>query len=136
MFADAALAPLSGSVELGPPWLRDQLTTLAVDGLLPPWSDWWGPDAMATLVPDERVRADMASELPRLPLDYFEQTVDVPDGWSSGLTCVYLRFSEGYDVEAAEAEAHGWRVEHLPGSHLLAVTSPAAVAEELLSLAR
>jgi hypothetical protein len=136
VFADAALAPLSGSVEPGPPWLCDQLRTLAVDGLLPPWSDWWGPDAMATLLPDERVRADLTSELPRLPLDYFEQTVDVPDGWSSGLTCVYLRFSEGYDVEAAEAEARGWRVEHLPGSHLLAVTSPADVAEELLSITR
>ena len=35
---------------------------------------------------------------------------------------------------AALAEAHGWRVEHLPGTHLHAVTSPAAVAEALLSL--
>ena len=84
VFADAALPPLAGSVELAPRWLREQLEALAVDGLLPPWSDWWGPDAMATLLPDERLRADLTSELPRLPLDYFEQTVDVPDGWSVG----------------------------------------------------
>ena len=136
VFADAALPPLAGSVELAPRWLREQLEALAVDGLLPPWSDWWGPDAMATLLPDERLRADLTSELPRLPLDYFEQTVDVPDGWSAGLMCVYLWFSEGYAEEAAEAEAHGWRVGHLPGGHLHAVTSPAEVAEELLSLTR
>ena len=37
---------------------------------------------------------------------------------------------------AAEAEAYGWRVEHLPGSHLHAVTNPGEVAEELLSLTR
>ena len=46
----------------------EQLRALASDGVLAPWSAWFGEDAMSDLVPDERVRAALEAEMPRLPL--------------------------------------------------------------------
>ena len=134
IFAEASIAPEQGVAELAPEWLRQHLGSLAVDGILPPWSAWWGDDAMTTLIPDARVRAELEADLPSLPLDYFEQTVPVPDGWTSDVRSAFLWFSDVYEGEAADARGRGWPVERLPGTHLHMVTHPAAVADGLLSI--
>jgi hypothetical protein len=135
VFADAPVPPESGSAVLAPPQLRDLLAGLAVDGVLPPWSSWWGPDALAALVPDDQVRAALEAEMPNLPLDYFDRTVTVPDGWTAGVRNAYLLFSDVYAEEATEAARRGWPVQHLSGTHLHNVTHPASVAAALVSLA-
>jgi hypothetical protein len=75
VFVDSFLPPASGSVRLAPPGLMDQLRALAGDGVLPPWSSWFGEDAMRELVPDDRLRATLKEEMSRLPLSYFEASV-------------------------------------------------------------
>jgi pimeloyl-ACP methyl ester carboxylesterase len=138
VFVDSFLPPPAGQLPLGPPELMDQLRTLATDGVLAPWSRWFGPDAMQVLVPDERLRAELEAEMPRLPLSYFEAAVPVADGWASRRPCAYLLLTaDQYGQSAAEARAYGWPVIELPGvQHLAIATNPTAVAEALLDLAR
>jgi hypothetical protein len=89
VFVDSFLPPANGSVRLAPPGHMDQLRALASDGVLPPWSSWFGEDAMRELVPDDRLRATVTEEMPRLPLSYFEASVSLPGGWRAR-PCAYL----------------------------------------------
>jgi hypothetical protein len=114
--------------------LSDFLRSLVrADGLLPPWTDWWGDADVRQLFPDAQTRAAVCAEVPRLPLRYFEEQLPVPPGWDS-VPCGYLRFSSAYLAEAQEAERRGWVVEHLPGEHLHQLVDPDAVAERILAM--
>ena len=79
---DAALPSATGSrTPLAPAGLLDRLRALADDdGVLPAWSDWWTPEDLAAVLPDDDVWAPVASAQPRLPLDYFTAEVAVPAG--------------------------------------------------------
>lgn len=138
IFVDSSLPPRGGRLQLGRPAIMDQLRAMASDGLLPPWSRWFGPDAMRELVPDERLRADIEAEMPRLPLSYFEATVCLPDDWANRLPCAYLLLSaSGYGEPAAEARAHGWPAIEIDGvGHLAIATNPIPVTDALLDLER
>lgn len=105
------------------------------DGLLPPWTEWWGDADAAALFPDEQTRAAVSAEVPRLPIGYFEEQIPVPPGWDAK-PCGYLRFSEAYVAEAEEAARRGWAVEHLPGLHLHQLVDPDAVAERIVAMTR
>jgi hypothetical protein len=137
VFVDSRLPPPAGRSPLGAPEFIDQLRTMATDGLLPTWSRWFGLDTMRKLVPDERLRADLEAEMPRLPLSYFEASVPLPGGWSAR-PCAYLRFSdEPYAASAAQAREHGWAVAEMPGAgHLAMASDPIAVTDALLDLER
>jgi pimeloyl-ACP methyl ester carboxylesterase len=134
VFVDSFLPPASGSLRLAPAGLMSQLRALASDGMLPPWSSWFGEDAMRQLVPEERLRATL-EEMPRLPLSYFEASVPVPDGWSA-CPCAYLLFSGGSHANsAARACDHGWAVAEMAGLGHLAMASDAIpVTDALLDL--
>jgi len=104
--------------------------------VLPPWSSWFGDETMLELVPDERLRASLSRDMPRLPLSYFEASVPVPDAWSAH-PCAYLLFSRDYTGVAADARSRGWPVDELAGAtHLSAATDPGAVTGALLRLER
>ena len=137
IFVDSFLPPEGGSVRLAPPGLMDELRALATDGVLPPWSQWFGDDAMRGLVGDERLRAALEAEMPRLPLCYFEASVPLPDGWVAG-PCGYLLFSaDPYGPSATEARERGWPVAELQGArHLAIATEPSEVTDALLELER
>jgi hypothetical protein len=137
VFVDSFLPPANGSLRLAPPGLMDQLRALASDGVLPPWSGWFGEDAMRELVPDERLRATLEEEMPRLPLAYFEASVPLPGGWSAR-PCAHLLFSgEPYAKSAAQARDQGWPVAEIPGAgHLAMASNPIAVTDALLDLER
>jgi hypothetical protein len=137
VFVDSFLPPPAGRVPLAPPALIDQLRALATEGALPPWSQWFGADAMRELVPDERMRAHLEAEMPRLPLSYFEATIAVPDDWLR-LSCGYLLLTAAaYGDSAAEARAHGWRVIELrDAQHLATATNPIPVTDALLDVER
>jgi hypothetical protein len=103
IFVDSALPPMSGSAGLVPPAFMDQLRVLAVDGVLPPWSGWFGEHAMRELVPDDLLRASLEAEMPRLPLAYFEASVPLPDDWDAR-PCAYLLLTgDAYGESAADA---------------------------------
>lgn len=137
VFVDSFLPPRAGSLRLTPPAFMEQLRTLAVDGVLPRWSNWFGPDAMRELVPDERLRTVLEAQMPRLPLSFFEATVPVPRAWDQR-PCAYLLLSaEAYGRSADEARARGWPALEIEcGRHLAIATQPVAVTDALLSLER
>jgi hypothetical protein len=92
---------------------------------------------MRQLVPDDRLRASLEDEMPRLPLSYFDASVPVPDGWNAR-PCAYLLLSgEAYGESAADARARGWPVAEIPGvQHLAMATEPIPVTDALLELER
>jgi len=133
IFVDAGL-PLDGRTprEAAPPAFTDLLRDLAgADGRLPPWSQWWGPDALAELIPDDGVRARIEAELTTVPAALFDEPVPTPPGWR-GEACAYVCFT--YEDEAAAAEQRGWPTRRLGGHHLHLVTHPAEVATALVDL--
>jgi hypothetical protein len=134
VFVDPGIPPETGDAELMPSEFLEELRAMAHDGILPRWSEWFGPGAIDELIPDHKRRAAVCSELPQLPVAYFESRVPVPDGWS-GAGGGYLLLSQPYATDAGEAASRGWPVIRLPGSHLDIVTRPAAIADATLSLA-
>jgi pimeloyl-ACP methyl ester carboxylesterase len=137
VFVDSFLPPAGGSLPLAPPGFIDKLRALATDGVLPRWSSWFGENALRELVPDERLRAALEAEMPRLPLSYFQASVPLPHGWDAR-PCAYLLFTaEPYGQSAADARGRGWPVAEIPGvQHLAMATEPIAVSNALLNLAR
>jgi hypothetical protein len=136
IFVDSFLPPPTGSLSLAPPSQIGQLRSLAVDGVLPPWSRWFGEEVMRKLVPDRALRTTLEEEMPRLPLSYFEETVPLPIGWDVG-RCAFLLFTEDtYGSTAEEASARGWPVATVPAGHLAMATEPVAVTDALLGLER
>lgn len=130
VFVDAHLPPTRQRVPLAEEEFREFLDTLTVGGRLPRWCDWWGADVMASLVPDERLRNDICIEMPRIPRDYFDQHVDVINGWTD-LRCGYVRLSELYEEQAAAATELGWPVKRFSAGHLHALVDPGAVASAI-----
>ncbi|MGB6455211.1 MAG: alpha/beta fold hydrolase [Streptosporangiaceae bacterium] len=135
IFVDADIPPDTGEASLMPAEILAELRTNAVDGLLPPWSQWFGPAAMGELVPDAQRRAVITAELPRLPLAYFETTAPVPAGWAAAGGGYILLSAEAYGAQAAAAAARGWPVVRLPGGHLDVATRPEPIAAAIVQIA-
>ena len=134
VFMDAALPPEAGSATLAPPALRTMLAGLADDdGLLPPWTRWWPPEAVAAAIP-ARMLAQVDSACPRLPTAYFDQRVAAPEGWVSAANA-FLAFGDTYAAELELAREHGWLTSTMDGSHLHFLHEPDEVAHRLLVLA-
>ena len=135
IFVDSGVPASTGVTRLVRSSVLDRLRTLAVGGVLPPWSTWWGEDTMRDLVPDEALRSQLTREIPSLPLAYFEQCIPSPVGWDR-VPCSYLLLSDAYREAAAEARERGWRVEEFLGAHHLHIAvAPEAVTDALIRLA-
>ena len=116
-----------------PAKLADHLRASARDGWLPKWSEWWSDSDLATELPDETQRAELAASLSPLPLAMFEEPLPEVEGWPDA-PCGYLRLSSGYDQEAARATALGWPVEIMQSTHLGIITEPTAVSTRIRAL--
>lgn len=134
VFVDAGLPPYEGATSVGGAFL-DQLRSMAVDGVVPPWSEWWGPEVMAALVPDAGRRAEIEAELPRVPLRFFEAPIDVPAHWYE-ISSSYVLLGEAYRREANTASAWSWPVVERLGSHLDIVNEPEALARLIRRIIR
>jgi len=124
----AATAPSEG--------FRDFLAGLPVsdDGHLPPWSTWWGPDAMAEQVPDPELRRAIEADQRVLPVAFYDHAVPTPPDWTPARVG-YLRLSPAYADDADEAVARGWPTRRLDGRHLDLATRPDEVAAAIVLLA-
>jgi pimeloyl-ACP methyl ester carboxylesterase len=134
VYADARL-PYPGRTwfETAPADLVSQLRSMATDGRLPPWHEWFPPDAVATLLPDARQRAEFIAELSTLPLAYFDECM--PEiHWSGRYG--YLLLSEAYRDQARRAAETGAPVVEQLSHHLAPLTSPDTVASGLVELLR
>jgi hypothetical protein len=134
VFVDAALPARTGETPVAGPELLAFLRPLAVDGVLPRWTDWWDEADVAPMFADPGIRRTVVEEQPRLPLSYYEQAVPVPPGWDDH-PCAYVLFGPPYEAEAEEARARGWTVAHLPGAHLHQTVDPAGTAALITELA-
>lgn len=134
LFVDAIL-PHPGRTwfDTAPAELAAGLRGMARHGRLPPWLEWFPPATVNSLLPDPRVRAALAAELPRLPLAYFDEPAPRSMSWPPRHVG-YLRLSEGYQGEADRAAALGWPVEVAELDHLAPVTRPGEVTEAILRL--
>lgn len=137
LFVDAVLPPPSGVYET-PARLRALLDEQTVDGQLRRWLEWWPEEVVNELVPDMDERAALLADMPSLPRSFYDEAVPVPDGWTRQ-RCAYLKLSEAYDAEFAEAGRRGWRRVELNADHLAIRTQPGGVVqamEPLLDVAR
>lgn len=149
--AAGLLAPLLGDLRMvfvdallprdGPTWwhtapaaMRDRLTSLIDDDALPPFVEWWDPQVIETLLPDPVQRASFASGCPRIPMSLLRAPLPSAGGWSPR-QAAYLRLSEGYDDDMANAVSRGWPTATLDGTHLSILTEPAEVAAAVMRLA-
>jgi CheY-like chemotaxis protein len=94
----------------------------------------WSAEALRQLIPDARLRERFLSELPRLPMAFFDEPIPVPGTWTSRPSA-YLGFTPAYDDSIRQAEASGWPVRHLDGSHLHPLAEPVEVARAIEELA-
>jgi hypothetical protein len=131
VFVDAVLPPGRGRVPLAPPAFLALLREKADgSGLLPVWTSWWDEAEVARLFPDAGTRARLEREQQRLPLSYFEESLQVPEGWDDR-PGAYLAFGDTYGSERDEAERRRWPVSTLPAEHLHLLNNPDQVANEL-----
>jgi pimeloyl-ACP methyl ester carboxylesterase len=135
VFVDARLpAPGRTWMETVPPGLAARMHDMAdPQGWLPPWSQWWGEEELAALLPDPAVRQHFATGCPRLPLAMFEETYPPAPGWPDA-PGGYLQLSEAYQDDAARARELGWPVRQQLSHHLALLTEPGQVAREVRKL--
>jgi hypothetical protein len=101
------------------------------DGRITDWTTWWGPGALDELIPDAELRAAIRAEGHRLPGDFYDVAVPVPDVWPEA-GARYVQLSPAYDDAAAEARSRGWPVTGgSGGAHLDVATAPGRVADLL-----
>lgn len=126
-----ALVPARAGATQADDGIRGLVAERVRGGRIPDWTTWWGPDAMAELLPDERLRAAVRDEGHELPADFYDVAVPVPAGWPED-GARYVQLSAAYDAAAAEAGHRGWPVTgDGAGSHLDVATSPGRVADLL-----
>lgn len=133
VFVDASVPPCEGPTSAGGDFLG-ALRGLAADGVLPVWSRWWGEGVLEALVPDDSRRRAIETELPAVPLAFFEAPITLPAGWCDG-ECAFVLLSEFYRSDATRAATLGWPVVERQGAHLDLVNDEEAIAEILVGLA-
>jgi hypothetical protein len=132
VFVDAGIPPCEGNATASADFI-DQLRSIAVDGMLPPWSRWWDEGLMEHLVPDDDLRREIEAELPEVPLAFYETPIALPSNWCRARGFVLL--SEGYRPDASAAASLGWPIVELLGGHLDVVNHPEAIARAVTSVA-
>jgi hypothetical protein len=133
VFVDAGLPPCEGPTTPNADVL-DHLRQLAVDGVLPKWSTWWGEGVMETLVPAVDRRVELEAEMPEIPLAFFESPFEVPEGWCQTRGS-YLLLSEPYRDDAKRARSLGWPTVDRLGGHLDIANDPDRIAGMIVELA-
>lgn len=133
VWVDAGLPPCEGSFCVAGDFVGT-LRGLAIDGVLPVWSQWFGEGVLERLVHDGERRRVIERELPRVPLAFYETSIGAPSGWCAGESA-YLLLSENYRSDALAGESLGWPVVERLGGHLAIVNDEATITDVLVSLA-
>ena len=114
VFVDAQLPGFPEPGGTDDDWFLAHVRSIANDGVLPPWSEWWGKAALEGLVPDPDRRAALESALPCVPLASVEEVPPTPTTWRG--PAAYLQLSAVYESEAADATRRGWPVTSTAGT--------------------
>ena len=111
----------------------EQRKAMARDGMLPRWSDWFGPEVMKEVLPNERIRAHFLKELRPIPVGLFEEPLQTPNGWPD-ITSGFVRLSEFYKPLTEQARVYGWPVIEKDVGHLHMLVQPKVVTEMILEM--
>ena len=133
VFVDAVVPPVEGTHRTSPAMLK-MLDSVTDGGVLRRWIDWWPEETVAGLLPNEKDRAELAADMPRLSRSFYDVDVAVPQDWSQA-RCVYLMLSDAYEAERRDAAERGWPTASMDADHLAPHTQPERVLCELLPLA-
>jgi hypothetical protein len=112
--------------------LKQRLMSLAQEGRVPPWPQWWPKGAIEAMLGDPALYDAFAAECMALPLSYFAEVA--PEA-GEPKQCAYLQLSDGYATERASAAAKSWPTHTLPVHHLALIThadSVIGVLDEIL----
>ncbi|MFN3514266.1 MAG: hypothetical protein ACK41C_14555 [Phenylobacterium sp.] len=115
--------------------LAQSLRDKAEEGCVPAWDQWFPPDALGSLLPDEAQRKAFLAGLSPTPLAWLEEPapeVELPEhvGWG------FLRLSKAYEREAGEARRLGWPTLRRDLHHLAMATHPQETVDGILALTR
>ncbi len=133
VFVDALLpSPGKSWFKTVPLDFAAQLRALAVGDRLPPWHEWFPPDAVASILPDEALRERFVAEIQGLPLAFFEEPLPSVEDRAPAHT--YLLLSAPYAPLADDAESRGWPTVRESADHLAMLTRPRLVADRLAEL--
>jgi hypothetical protein len=133
VYIDAVLPPAHTTFRPTKGFIKFIDTLPTVDGTLPPWPDWWPPEPMTLLVPDEDLRSNIVSECPRLPRSFYDEKINLPAEWWTK-PAAYLQLSPTYEDDRRRAERFGWPTARLEGRHLDLAVFPDLVADLVVRL--
>lgn len=140
IMVDGEIPPASGPVPPGSESFRTFVRGLAGDdGWLPRWSEWWRDYPRRSLTGIDALARDASAyelfekDQPRVSAAWFDDTIDLamwihrPAG--------YIQTSKFYDHSAEDAEARGWPLLRLQGTHLHPTLQPDETAEAIAEIA-
>jgi len=133
VFVDALVPGPTSPLRPSGPFIELVDALPVADGRLPPWNEWWPPEVMVELVPDDELRRRLTAELPRVSRSFYDEPVAVPDRWFERPNA-YLQLSPAYDDDHDRAAAWGWPTRRLDGRHLDLCVHPGRVAEQVSDL--
>jgi pimeloyl-ACP methyl ester carboxylesterase len=139
---DGEVPPSQGAASPVRPALHDFIKGLAEpDGMLPIWSRWFARDmqrmslvGVDVLARDAVAFARFESELPRMHIGWFDDTIELAD-WDH-IPAGFIQTSAIYDHAAIAAQRRGWPVTNLHGTHLHPTLHPAETASAILAMSR
>jgi pimeloyl-ACP methyl ester carboxylesterase len=111
-----------------PEWASQFQSHLEQGGRFPDWSF----DDLHEVIPDEKLRRQMVSEIRPRGVSFFTEPIPVFAGWPDA-PCVYIRFSAPYDKSAAQAMASDWLVYDLDAGHFHMLVNPVAVTDIIIN---
>ena len=115
--------------------MRRHLSSLVVNGSLPPFPGWWEDGVIEGLLPDQDLREEFVLGCPPIPWTFTQAPLPPAGEWQSH-PASFLRLSDGYEEQFLVAESLGWRTEVYDGHHLSLLASPSDVAALVLELFR
>lgn len=133
---DAAIPPVPGPMPPVETEFLDFLKSLPCDagGQLPPWHEWWPVDVFEDAPVTKHLRITIEAGNPRLALDWFNDSIEMPD--HSAAEAGFVRTSRGFAEDARKAEALGWPVIKLRGTHLHPAIDPDETVDALVECYR
>lgn len=93
----------------------------------------WQAADLAGILPDAAVRARLVAELRPRGQDYWDEPLPIVPGWPDA-PGGYLRYTDTYRADAAQAAAIGWPVQARAAGHFEMLAQPDVAAGELLAL--
>lgn len=129
---DAAIPPPAGPMQPVEPDFLNFLKSLPRndDGRLPPWHEWWPVDPFDGAPISEPLRTAIETSNPALALDWFDDIIEMPD--CSSTRAGFVRTSRAFAEDARRAEAFGWPVLKLRGTHLHPALEPDETVDALV----